>query len=89
VERKIKATVKQRIKETWWKKGINVNGEKGKREEGKIMERKRTKINIKTEMQKELLNMKEITQQESRTEAYENIFRLHFFLPERTTLLIE
>jgi hypothetical protein len=31
-------------------KGIHGKGEKGKREEGKIMERKGTKIDIKTEM---------------------------------------
>jgi hypothetical protein len=46
------------------------------------MERKGTKIDIKKEMQKELRNMNEMTEQESRTEEYENIFHPHFFLPE-------
>jgi len=53
------------------------------------MERKGIQIDIKAVVQKELLNMKEITRQECRTEEYENIFHPHFFQPERTTLLIE
>jgi len=83
VERKIKATMKQRRRETKCKKGIN-----GK-EEKKIVERKGIKIDIKKEMRRELLNMKKIRRQGCRTEQQKNIFHHHFFLPERTTLLIE
>jgi hypothetical protein len=89
VERKIKTTVKQRRRETLWKKGVNGTGEKGNRKVRKIMKRKGIKIDIKKEMQRELLNKKKIDSKSVGRRSIKEYFSSPFFIPKRTILIIE
>jgi len=60
-------------------KRVNGKGEKGNREEGKIMKRKGIKIDIKKEMQRELLNMKKIDSKSLGRRSIKEYFSSPFF----------